>query len=297
MSGYNFEYSGYAKFEAPVNKVFVEEVAAQFMNQLDESTRQSLMVIGEERQGFALFIVKSQGSFDYDSMYDVLDDFKHHLAAKGAYFIGFIHYYDRTIDDIQHFEDAEYEEYIETAEEEKEKLCELLLQSNIIAMAHACLQALEYGHIEFFTDGNAEEWVNEFREFGDGLYIENEHLPHAIKLQQRFDTIYEQIVDILIEGFTQQVEDNAGNIIALDSSYTMGEIFDELWIHHGHKLQRLMEQLLEIAEIALNDEIDIEEIKEEVLQYYEAAGFTNFQAKLAQMSDEEIKVLYEETFE
>ena len=115
MSGYNFEYSGYAKFEAAVNKDFVQEVAVQFMNQLDESLQPFLTVIGEEQQGLALFIVKSQGSIDYNSMYEVLDDFKQHLAAKGAHFIGFIHYYDRTVDDIQQFDDAEYEEYVETA--------------------------------------------------------------------------------------------------------------------------------------------------------------------------------------
>lgn len=77
----------------------------------------------------------------------------------------------------------------------------------------------------------------------------------------------------------------------------MGEIFDELWMQHGDKLNDLMEQLLEIAEMAVNDVVDIEEIKEDVLQYYEAAGFANFQEKLAQMSDEEIKELYEETFD
>jgi hypothetical protein len=296
MSGYNFQYSGYAKFEAAVNKVFVEEVAAQFMYQLDESSQPFLTVISDEQQGLASFIVQSQGSADYDTMYDILDDFKRHLEAKGAHFVGFIHYYDRTIDDIQHFDDAEYEEYVETAEEEKEKLRELLLQRNIIEMVHACLQALEYGQIEFFEDSDAEAWVYEFRDFEGSLYVENEHLPHVKKLQQSFDTIYEQVEEILIEGFTRQVEGYAGSIIAMDS-YTMGEIFDELWMQHGDKLNKLMEQLLEIAEMAVNDVIDIEDIKEDVLHYYEGAGFANFQERLAKMSDEEIKALYEETFD
>ena len=90
-------------------------------------------------------------------------------------------------------------------------------------------------------------------------------------------------------------ENDSFDFIILEPE-TMSELFNEVWAEHSEVLTDLLAKLVTMQEKAENAITTGENPKEDLLQYYEATGFEHLQKKLEAMSDEEIEVLYEETF-
>ena len=109
MAGYNYEYMVYTKSPSVIDETLVQQLITDFKNRVEDP--QAVEVNSELESGFVYFGVHSMGSVTHDTMEETFATFLEQLEAKDVQYVGYVHSYSDTVNDVETFDDPVYEEY------------------------------------------------------------------------------------------------------------------------------------------------------------------------------------------
>lgn len=273
MAGYNYNYFGFAALKENATPDFVEELKTV----LDSKLKVMCSTVSFDiTEGFLYFNLSSTETVYYDLMEATFDYFMDKLKGKGVQVVGYCQKYCATHNDVPFYDDVVYKDYSEISDYQYSQLKQLMVKSMTHSIAFDALQECQWR-------GYAENYEGDvlFNYLAAIFHLEEE----SCLFQEMYIEQFNKILALLIESI--------GDIdytLALDESTIVNDLFVELWAKSSDKIIEYMQALYE-------EEDNLYNMYEELLQYYKGAGIEKIIDTIDNLSANELRELYKNTYD